>query len=88
MSNDGLAAARARAAAYAKHAQYDPKESTRNARAAFLQRFVDQVDPDRELPEAERIRRAEAAKKAYMIRLAVSSARARRRKADGDQGEN
>ena len=74
---------RARIAAYSKHAKYDPRESTLPARSAFLARFEDEVDPNRELPEAERIRRAEAQRKAYFARLAFKSAQARRKRAEG-----
>jgi hypothetical protein len=71
----------ARVGAYSLHAQRDPKITTARARAAFLARFVDEVDPERKLPEAERLRRAEYAKSAYFARLALASAKARRRKA-------
>jgi hypothetical protein len=54
---------------------------TANARAAFLDRFEREVDPDGVLPAAERARRAAAARKAYFVRLAAKSAEARRRKA-------
>jgi hypothetical protein len=77
MLSPGEAALRGRIGAYALHAKYDPKETTRAARTAFLQKFVDEVDPDRVLPEAERLRRAEAARKAHFARLALASARAR-----------
>jgi hypothetical protein len=43
-----------------------------------MDRFYDQVDPDRSLPAAERERRAEHARKAYFQRLAAKSAKARR----------
>jgi hypothetical protein len=69
---------RARMAAYMLHTRYDPRETTRAARRAFNQRFLDQVDPDGRLPEAERRRRAEAARRAYFTRLAYLSARKRR----------
>jgi hypothetical protein len=72
-----------RLAAHAKWAQTDPLEGTAAARAKFLLRFLDQVDPDRILPEAERLRRAEHARKAYMTKLALRSARARRKRAQG-----
>ena len=36
-----------------------------------------QVDPDRQLPEAERSKRAEAARKQYMTGLALKSSRVR-----------
>lgn len=52
------------------HARYDPHETTRPARRAFNQRFLDQVDPEGRLPERERHRRAEAARRAYFTRLA------------------
>jgi hypothetical protein len=57
----------------------DPAARTANARAAALDRFEKQVDPDGVLPPDERARRAEHAKKAYFYRLALKSARARRR---------
>jgi hypothetical protein len=43
-------------------------------------RFLDEVDPDRVLPEAERRRRAESARKVYYQRLALASAKARARR--------
>ncbi len=70
---------RSRLAAYSLHAQRDPKETTQAARAAFLNRFEHEVDPDGSLPPAERARRAEAALRAHMTRLALASSRARSR---------
>jgi hypothetical protein len=75
------AALRGRIGAYALHARRDPRETTRNARVAFLARFLDEVDPDRLLPEPDRLRRADAARKAYFARLALKSARTRAAKA-------
>jgi hypothetical protein len=72
----------ARLAAFELHAQYDSRELTAPARSAFLAKFEDEVDPDRTLPEAERIRRAEAKRRAYFTRLALKSAQARRRKSE------
>jgi hypothetical protein len=69
----------ARMAAYVLHSLYDSKELTAPARRAFNARFEKEVDPDGNLPLAERARRAEAAKKAYFLRLALKSAQARRR---------
>lgn len=71
---------RGRIGAYLMHARHDPRETTRAARAAFAQRFVDEVDPHRRLPESERLRRAEAARRAYFTRLAYLAARRRRRR--------
>lgn len=72
---------RARIAAYSLHAQRDARETTAPARAAFLARFEDLVDPDRILTDAERVRRAESARKAHFTRLALRSAQARRARA-------
>lgn len=71
---------RSRIAAYSLHARSDPRETTRAARNAFLARFEQQVDPGRVWPERERLRRAEAARKAYFAGLALRSAKARRRR--------
>jgi len=46
-----------------------------------LARFLDEVDPQRELPEHERERRAIAARKRYFSALALRSSRARRKPA-------
>jgi hypothetical protein len=51
---------------------------TQPARKAFLDRFEREVDPDGELPPDERQRRAEHAKRAYMLRLAKRAVAARR----------
>lgn len=71
---------RARLGAYVQHSLYDPVETTRVARAGFMARFEREVDPEGRLPEAERLRRALAARRAYMTRLALRSAVARSRK--------
>jgi hypothetical protein len=72
---------RARLAAHARHAKHDSHEHAKKMRAGFDKRFLDEVDPDRVLPEAERLRRAEHARKAYFTRLALLSAKARRKDA-------
>lgn len=66
---------RARAGAYALHAQGGT--STRAATAAFLSRFDREVDPAGTLPPDERARRAKFARKAYFAKLALASSRAR-----------
>ena len=71
---------RARMGAYRLHALYDPKETTKKARAAFAARFDRQVDPDGVLPPAERARRADAARRAYFTELQLRSSRTRRRR--------
>ena len=57
----------------------DPAARTAPARAAMLDRFMREVDPDGTLLPAERERRAEHARKAYYTGLALKSASARRR---------
>ncbi len=74
----------AKIAAHTLHARVaDPVAHTAPARAAFLDRFVLEVDPDGVLPPEERDRRAEHLRKAYFTRLALASARARRESAAG-----
>ena len=66
-----------RIGAHALHAAHDSRQTTKAAREKFLGRFLDEVDPERTLPEAERLRRAEHARKAYFARLALKSAQTR-----------
>jgi hypothetical protein len=54
--------------------------NTGPARSKFLERFNDEVDPERVLSPDERARRAEAARKAYFARLALKSSMARSKK--------
>jgi hypothetical protein len=70
---------RARLAAYSLHSQYDSRELTAAARAKVDQRFYEGIPED--LPQAERDRRAGHARKAHFTRLALASAKARRKKA-------
>jgi hypothetical protein len=73
-------ALQARLAAHASWANTDdPTQRTAPARAAFLDRFEREVDPEGVLSEGERARRAEHARKRYMTGLALRSAQARRR---------
>ena len=72
---------RARIAANVRWSREDPRPNAVRAQAGLLAKFVDQVDPGRVLPGAERQRRAEAARKAHMQRLAFRSSKARTRKA-------
>lgn len=58
----------------------DRTEATRPGREAFLARFEREVDPNRVLPESERIRRAEAARTAYMLKLGKKAVAARKAK--------
>ncbi len=75
-----------RIGAHRLHALYDPRITTAAARRAFLDRFDREADPDGILPSEERARRARHLRKAYFTRLALRSAKARRRRALRQQG--
>jgi hypothetical protein len=55
----------------------DAAAHTAPARAVFLGRFEREVDPGGVLDPGERARRAEHARKAYFLRLALAPAQAR-----------
>ena len=74
-SSESLSIQRARIAAYTRAAHYDGREVTAKARSTFLASFLAQVPDD--LPETERLRRADALRKAHFARLAYLSAKAR-----------
>jgi hypothetical protein len=74
-----LASMRGRIGAYRLHAMYDARDTTRNARAAFMSRWDREVDPEGKLQPSERERRATAARKAYFVQLAYRSAIVRSR---------
>jgi len=68
----------ARMAAHLLHATRDTHETTEAARyAAHVTRYEKMVDPNNELPPAERARRVEAARQAHMTKAALASSRAR-----------
>ena len=66
----------------ANAAKNDPRDYTARARSTFLAKFEHEVDPDGILPEGERLRRAEAAKKAHFARMALKSAKKRARRCE------
>jgi hypothetical protein len=75
---------RARIASHSSWARTsDLTARTAPARAAFLERFEREVDPEGALPPADRARRAEHARKAHFQRLALASAKARAGKRTG-----
>jgi hypothetical protein len=78
-----LRSQRARIAALTRWSREDPGPATKKARDGFNASFEREVDPEGILPEPERLRRAEAAKKAHFARLAMRSAKARARKTGG-----
>jgi hypothetical protein len=71
---------RARAAAYARHANDTGGNALRAANEARLRQFEEKVDPSGTLAPEERRKRALLARKAFMasIGLKASKARARR----------
>lgn len=72
---------RARLAATTRWANEDRGAASERQRRTLAQRFEDQVDPDRELNETERARRAKSAMQAHMARMTLASVRARKRSA-------
>jgi hypothetical protein len=70
---------RAQIAANTRWSKQDPKEGIKPARSGYERRFELEVDPDGTLPEGERKRRAAAAHRAHMQRLALASSRARQK---------
>lgn len=59
---------------------YDRSARTLPAREAFLKRFEREVDPDNKLPPDERRRRADHAKRAYMLQLSKRAAAAHKKR--------
>ena len=70
-------ALRGRLGAAVLHSRYDSRYLTQAARGKFFERFINEVDPYRRLPEAERLRRADQARHAHFVRLSTASAKAR-----------
>lgn len=66
--------------------KHDPQDYSAAGRQTFRDNFLAAVDPERELPEVERTRRAQAALKAHMLGLALRSAKARAKTSDGSSG--
>lgn len=70
-------------AANTRWSRENPTEQGRKMRAGLEAKFLREVDPEGTLPEDERNRRAEAARRAHYQRMALASAKARsERKAD------
>jgi hypothetical protein len=62
-------------------ARHDPVQITAKARQVYRESFFDLVDPTKTLDPTERERRATAAYRLHMAKLAMRSAAARRRAA-------
>jgi hypothetical protein len=61
----------------------DRLAATAPGRRAAFEKLLDEVDPDRKLPEAERLKRAKNAQRAQLERIRFASAK-RRRGSGGD----
>jgi hypothetical protein len=79
--------ARGRLGALALHASHDSRVTSKPGRDAFLARFEREVDPEGKLPSAERARRAAYARRLYMGRLALRSAKVRKERSRAPAGE-
>lgn len=80
---------RARIAALTRWAAEDPKANADRGQRGLLAKFLREVDAaaaakGETLTDVERHRRAEAARKAHMARLAFASAKARAARKGGD----
>lgn len=82
--SDSLASTKGRLGAFVQHSLYSATETTSRARATFLAGFERRVDPTGILPPKERARRARAALKAHMTRLALRSMQVRRGRQNGE----
>ena len=72
---------RAQIAANTRWSKQDPKPALAKVRLGRQRKYEQQVDPQRVLKPEERERRAQAALRADMQRLALKSARARAKRA-------
>jgi hypothetical protein len=63
--------------------RHDAETMVGPAHIGFRRRFENLVDPERVLPEPERMVRADRARRAYMLTLAAKSAAARKKAAAG-----
>ena len=79
MPANPVKAAAGRIGGLTRAARYTPDELVRNARAGFIAKFEREADPDGVLTPKERARRADALYRAHMTRLAMASAKARRK---------
>lgn len=62
--------------------EQDPTGRAQRMQEGLLARFEREADPDGKLDPAERRRRAELLRKAHMTRLALKSAKARRKRTE------
>jgi hypothetical protein len=86
--NQEIATIRGQIAAHTRWSKAGPKQRTEHGakgQAGLMARFEREVDPNNELPEAERRQRAESLRKAYMARLVMARHRARQAREAADR---
>lgn len=69
---------RGRLGAAVAHQRHNGSDITANSHKAHWERWLSAVDPDRRLPERERVKRARNARREHMLRLAIKSLEVRR----------
>jgi hypothetical protein len=74
---------RAQIAANTRWSREDPALNAARGQAGLMARFEREVDPNNELDPAERARRAAAAHRAHMARLALASSKVRAARKSG-----
>src|SRR6478609_7462147 len=75
---EGVAAERAKIAANARWAKEpDRLAATKPGRDAAFQKLLDEVDPERTLSEAERLKRVKNAQQAQLARIRLAASRVR-----------
>jgi hypothetical protein len=67
----------ARLGAHTKWSRYDRRAGTEAARAALRAKFEREVDPHNELDPVERAQRAESARRAFYLSMAMASVKSR-----------
>jgi hypothetical protein len=71
---------RARIAAHTRWSkELDRTAATAPGRRAAFEKLLDEVDPERKLPEAERLKRAKNAQQAQLERVRLAASKSRRR---------
>jgi hypothetical protein len=73
-----IMALRGRVGGLVRASRYDGREMTASARAAFLAKLEQEVDPGGLLAPEERLRRAEALRRAHLARASLAAAEKRR----------
>ncbi len=76
---------RGRIGGLVRSARHDGREMTSAARSAFIAKLEQEVDPGGVLPPDERLRRAEALRRAHLARASLIAAEKRRSRSRAGQ---